>query len=120
MTPTEANPPSQVGRHQSRRLPVSDDLRAECRHGSQGLGPDVLVAVLNISPGGLSALLAGPVRQGQQFRIEFRVEGQRGSLRCPARVVWTLPLERGRHLAGLCFDFPLSRATTQLFALWFQ
>ncbi len=106
---------ARTNRRSSRRVPVNRLARIECRRGSLGLGPNLLVSVLDISETGVRVVLKAAVDADQEAEVLLQGPGIARPVKRLARVVWSLALEMG-YCAGLHFDKPLRFAELQRLA----
>jgi len=67
------------------------------------LGPDLTLAVLDISEGGIRLLLKGPLGKGEQIELSLDDTGQVEVFHIGAEVVWAQPTRGGRYTVGLRF-----------------
>ncbi len=112
--------PPQVNRRSSRRMPPNRLARVECRRGGLGLGPNLLLSILDISETGIRLVLRAPIEAGQEAEVLLQGLGITRPEKRLARVVWVLPLDEGGYCAGLHFDKPLRYVDLQRLARAFQ
>jgi hypothetical protein len=98
---------SPANRRNSRRFPVSNLAKIECRKGSLGLGPNLVVEPLDVSETGIRLVLKAALEPGHEAEIVLHGTGLSRPLKRLARVVWSLALETGTFVVGLRFDRPL-------------
>jgi hypothetical protein len=70
------------------RRPPRPGTRVEVRRGQLGMGPDVALALLDVSEAGARIRLKAPVRPGDAVEVALWPPGGARSVRGPARVVW--------------------------------
>ena len=111
-TPTR---PPQANRRASRRVRVGGGARLECRRGSCGLGPDLTLAVHDLSETGVCLVLKLPAKRGQEVELVIHGAGLARPLRRIGRVVWAVPAEDGCRV-GIHFSKPLAYMDVQAVA----
>jgi hypothetical protein len=108
-----------MGHINRRRLPrrvARDGAKVFCFADPAGTGPDLAVALLDVSAGGIQLVVGEPVRSGHEVCIGLQgpVEATPRAVR--ARVLWCVALADGRHAAGVKFLKPLGAAALRAFA----
>jgi hypothetical protein len=103
-TPTTLSP---ANRRNSRRFGINGSAKIECRKGSLGLGPNLLVATLDISESGIRLVLKAHLPPKQEVEIQLQGGGLVKPLKCLAKVAWSLALEDGTFCTGIHFDRPV-------------
>lgn len=95
-------------RRRARRQGPAGTTRVRAYANALGLGPNVALAVLDLSETGARLLLKQEVPAGRE--IEVRLEGNSRSVKALARVVWSVPAADGSFCAGAEFAKPLAYA----------
>jgi hypothetical protein len=113
MDQTQRSTASVHNRRASRRLAVTSLARIEFRKGALGLGPNLHVNTLDLSENGIRLVVRAEIAPGQEGEVLVGGVGLSRAIKRIARVVWVLPLEGGRWIAGLHFDSPLPYAALQ-------
>ena len=80
----------------------------EVRRGALAAAPDVALALLDVSEGGLRVRVRGRLRPGDRVLVNVLPPGGAWSAGGPAEVRWCTPAEDGTAEAGVRFDRPLS------------
>ena len=88
-----------------RRSPRAD-ARVECRR--VGSGPDVAIALLDVSARGLKLAVHGPLQRGERVRVAVGPPAEPWSYHGPAVVRWSVPGAEGTALVGLRLRRPLT------------
>jgi hypothetical protein len=113
------SPPAEAAAARNRRLcprfPATGCNRFECRAGTLGLGPDLCLAVLDLSETGAGVILRSAVPDGQEVEVVMSAAGMNKPLKRLAKVVWSQPLEGNGVRAGLQFERRLPFAELQRF-----
>ena len=98
-----------MGRPPAARPPgPRSGARAEVRRGALAAAPDVALALLDVSEGGLRVRVRGRLRPGDRVLVNVLPPGGAWSAGGPAEVRWCTPAEDGTAEAGVRFDRPLS------------
>jgi hypothetical protein len=84
-------------------------IKAACRSGRMGLGPNLAHGLVDLSTHGAGLILTTARVKGQEVDVCFVAPYGR-PLQVAGQVVWTAPLGNGRFRAGLRFIKPLSYA----------
>jgi hypothetical protein len=96
----------------SRRWPVRENVKVECRKGRIGVGPNLAETALDLGETETRLLLRTPLPRGQEVEVLFHGAGP-----CPVkRVGWVLrsvPLEGNEHVVRLALHPALSYAEVQ-------
>jgi hypothetical protein len=79
--------PAPERRTSERRAPRLG-TRVEVRRGQLGMGPEIAVALVDLSEGGARIRLTAPVKPGDHVEVALWPPGGARSVRGPARVVW--------------------------------
>jgi hypothetical protein len=96
-------------------MPLRLSVRAECRRGSLGLGPNLLLRPLDLSETGARLVLRDALSKGQEVELLFAAGGARPVKRL-AHVIWSLPAEGG-HVVGLRFSSCVGYPDVQALAM---
>jgi hypothetical protein len=100
MTPAK---PNHERRAYRRRVPKGG-VRVTCQLGALGLGPNVAVAVLDVSEGGARLAVTAAVPPGQEVEVTFAAPTLGRPVRRMAALVWCTPRDPGTWWAGARFD----------------
>jgi hypothetical protein len=82
------------------------DARVECRR--VGPGPDVAIALLDVSARGLKLAVRGLLRRGERVRVAVGLPGEPWAYHGPAVVRWSVPGAEGTALVGLRLRRPFT------------
>src|SRR5262249_43671521 len=93
----------------ARRRSPKGGTKARCYKSTLGLGPDVALAVLDISETGARLLLRAPVKPGQEVEVDLEHIAYR-PVKVQAQVIWAIPTADGHYCVGTRFDRPISYA----------
>jgi hypothetical protein len=93
-----------VNRRASRRAPLRGTVRLECRKGSLGLGPNLVVTPLDISETGVRLILNLSLKRGQEVEVLLIGGGYSRPLKKIGTVIWSVPAENDGHVTGIRFD----------------
>jgi hypothetical protein len=94
-------------RRSARRRAASGNIRFECRPGTLGLGPSILLRVRDLSQTG--ALLQLKAAVSVKDEVEFSCDGPGVRVaKLYAKVVWAQAQNDGSFLVGIHFQRPLS------------
>jgi hypothetical protein len=91
------------------RQAANRSVRAECRVGSHGLGPDIGAVLFDVSEGGLRLALGATVSAGQEVEVVLALPWGR-NFRLVADVVWCAVRDQATYWAGLKLRHPLTYA----------
>jgi hypothetical protein len=94
--PTTAN----VNRRGSRRQQVKRSTRVSCFRGPLGIGPNLLVSVLDVSETGVRLVLKELVEKGRSLEVHLEGVWQREPIKVSAEVVWVVPTADGNFCVG--------------------
>jgi hypothetical protein len=92
-----------ANRRRSRRAPLKQMVRLECRKGTLGLGKNLAVAALDLSETGVRVLLSDTVSPGQEVEVLLSGIGHAKATRRVGRVVWAVAT--ADHLVGVGIAF---------------
>lgn len=87
------------------RRPARVNVRVECRR--PGPGPDVAIALLDVSPRGLKLAVRGVLRRGERVWVAAGPPGEPWAYHGPAAVRWCVPGAEETALVGLRLRRPL-------------
>jgi hypothetical protein len=93
-----------VNRRASRRAPLRGTIVVECRKGSLGLGPNLVVYPLDISETGVRVVLKAELKRGQEVEVVIMGGGYTRPLKKRATVIWSVPSADNAHVTGIRFD----------------
>ena len=93
-------------RRDADRRPARAGVRVECRPAGQG--PDVAIALLDVSARGLKVAVRGLLRRGARVRLAVGSPGDSWAYHGPAAVRWCVPGAEGTALVGLRLRRPLT------------
>jgi PilZ domain len=79
-----------------------------CLRGSLGLGPNLAVALLDLSESGAGLVLTEALLPGEEVELSLEGIGGGPPVKVRGEVVWSAPAEGGRHRTGVRFRQPLS------------
>ena len=98
----EAPPASASGpeRRGGARRPAKPGVRAEVRRGALGLGPDLGLALLDVSADGLRIRLREAVRAGEEVEVGLQ-PADGAAIRTRGRIIWCRPAGGWAFLAGV-------------------
>ena len=110
--------PTANRRRAPRRKPKKSS-RVFCHSGRYGLGPNIAVALLDVSETGVRLILRVPLAVGDEVEIGLDGIGERRPSKAAAQVVWCMPLADGNYCVGARFEKPLRWVLLQALAsLW--
>lgn len=112
---SEPTPPAthQSNRRASRRGPLRTNIHVECRKGTMGLGPNLLIASQDISETGMRITLNAVLEKGQEVEIVLHGIARGKPVKRSARIVWVVPGENNTCSVGVRFDRVLEYAAMQ-------
>jgi hypothetical protein len=90
-------------RRRSRRQLPKPTTEISCRSQTQIIGPDLAVAVLDISADGIRLLVNTPLEKGQRIEVDLEGIGYCRPLKLNAEVVWSLKTADGNWCLGAKF-----------------
>src|SRR5947209_4678294 len=103
---TSSARPSGDGRRRGcPRWEARPDVRVACHPAGDRLGPDVAVALLDLSEVGARLLVSAPLPRGEELMLGLTAdrEGQGAALGVPAVVAWYVPAPGGGYWVGVTF-----------------
>jgi hypothetical protein len=110
---TTNSPTRQTNRRQSRRFPASGTARVECRKGTIGLGPNLVLRALDISETGIRLICKQALDKGTEVELLFSGVGMARPLKRLAQVSRVSACEDGSFCLGVQFDRRLNFAELQ-------
>ena len=99
------NEPTVTGseRRRSRRQRPKPSTEIACRPQTVIVGPDVAVAVLDISADGIRLMVNAPLEKGQRIEVDLEGIGYCRPLQLSAEVIWSLETADGNWCIGAKF-----------------
>jgi hypothetical protein len=82
-----------VNRRLSRRRPAKSGITVVCHANSLGLGPNIGLALFDVSEGGARLTVKVPLEPRQEIAIDLCSVGHRKSVKSLAEVVWCAPVQ---------------------------
>jgi hypothetical protein len=104
MEPTNNPTRPRVNRRASRRSALRGTIKVECRKGSLGLGPNLVLYPLDISETGVRVVLKVELKRGQEVEVLLTGGGSPRPMKKRATVIWSLPTEADAYVTGIRFD----------------
>jgi hypothetical protein len=95
---------TRTNKRSSLRKPARRTVKVHCRKGTLGLGPNVAVAFLDVSEGGVRLLVKAPLEPGDEVEVALHGYGLPEAIVRVAHVTWALPVDDGQHAVGLRFQ----------------
>ena len=95
-------PLERITRHFARKRP-RPAVAARCHLATQPSGPNLALAIRDVSPGGLGLITTDVLPKNQQVQIEIASPGAPTAVKRLGVVVWSQPSE-STFLAGISFD----------------
>ncbi len=99
---------SQANRRSSRRLSTRRTATIEICKGALGLGKNIAVQLLDISEGGVRAIVSSELLNKQEVEVTLSGYGVRKSIKRLSAVSWVHKLETGEFAVGIHFDKALA------------
>jgi hypothetical protein len=105
-SPTPAQAPSrrQSNRRAALRRAARGGSRVACRKGVLGLGPNIAVALLDVSETGVRLLVKEALKPRQEVEVCLLAPGHVREFKHAGQIVWTVPAADGNHAVGIAFD----------------
>jgi hypothetical protein len=99
------NEPTASGseRRRSRRERPKPTTEIACRPQTLIVGPDVAVAVLDISADGIRLMVNAPLKKGQRIEVDLEGIGYSRPIKLNAEVIWSLETADGNWCIGAKF-----------------
>ena len=98
------NQSSQANRRASKRQTTRNSVKIEIRKGALGLGPNLTLQILDISEGGLRAVVKINLASKQETEVLMSGHGLAKAIKRQATVTWSVELESGEFAVGLRFE----------------
>ena len=99
-------------RGSARRRPKGG-TKAVCRRGAMGLGPNLALAVLDVSEAGARLLLGAALPKGQEVEISLAGPGIQRDVTRLGEVVWSVQTADGSHCVGIRFHKRIEYSSLQ-------
>jgi hypothetical protein len=99
-----SEPAAKPNRRLSIRRQPKGRLRAACRKGAMGLGPNLALTVLDLSETGVRLTVAPGLTPGQQVSVTVEGAGTPRPIERMGTVIWLVPAADGTFCAGVRFD----------------
>jgi hypothetical protein len=90
-------------RRRSSRKPPRAGAEVACRPEPVTIGPNLALAVLDLSADGIRLLVKAPLETGQKIEVDLEGIGYCRPLKLAAEVVWSLPTADGNWCVGARF-----------------
>ncbi len=90
-------------RRRSRRQRPKPTTEIACRPQTLIIGPDVALAVLDISADGIRLMVNAPLEKGQRIEVDLEGIGYCRPLKLNAEVIWSLATADGNWCIGAKF-----------------
>ena len=110
-------PPRQPERREDLRCNPEGQVEVTCRPGVSGLGPDIALALLDVSAGGARLMVKSALSVGQVVEVCLYPAVPAPGLRRAARVVWSTEARGGYYFVGVRFEAPLDPESTRTLRL---
>ena len=104
---TEPNPPGR-NRRLNRRRPAKHRVKVVCRANAMDLGPNLALAVLDVSETGMRLMVKDLLRPGREVSVSLEGQSIRRPLLRVADVAWCVPAADGAYCLGVSFQKRLS------------
>jgi hypothetical protein len=101
---TPAKPISSANRRRGMRKAPRSTVKVECRHGSSGLGKNLVIQFRDISEGGARLVIKEALGPKEEVEVLIFGSSQSKPLKRLANACWVLPLEDGHFCVGLEFQ----------------
>jgi hypothetical protein len=109
---SQSNPP-QKNRRLFARRPPKRTTKASGHKGALGLGPNVVVSVVDLSETGARLVVKVPLEPRQEVEVELQGQSHPRPLKFPAKVVWSAGAGEGTYTVGVVFERRLSYTELQ-------
>jgi hypothetical protein len=93
-------PTKRLPRLRARRNPPKANCKVSCRRGTLGLGPNLALAILDVSELGIRLLVREALEPRQEIEVGLEGLGHARPLRVAAQVVWCVATADGFHCIG--------------------
>jgi hypothetical protein len=90
-------------RRRARRQRPKPTTEIACRPQTLIVGPDVAVAVLDISADGIRLMVNAPLEKGQRIEVNLEGIGYSRPIKLNAEVIWSLATADGNWCIGAKF-----------------
>jgi hypothetical protein len=112
---SEPNPPSppEKNRRLSPRRHPKRTTKATGHKGVLGLGPNVVLSVVDLCENGARLVVKVPLEKGQEVEVNLQGQSHARPLKLPAVVVWSVPTADGNYSVGVTFRRRLSYTELQ-------
>ncbi|HEV3263293.1 MAG TPA: PilZ domain-containing protein [Gemmataceae bacterium] len=108
-----ANTAPDTNRRSAPRRQPKKASKFVCRRGKLGLGPNIAVALLDVSENGIRLIAKTPLEPDTDMEIGLQPIGAHRPTLVIARVMWCIPLADGNHCVGARFEKLLPYAFLQ-------
>ena len=98
-----ANDKSGSNRRAAARRSPKRTTQVICYANALGLGPNIAVALLDVSESGARLKVKVPIELNKEIEINLTGIGHRQPLKVIGQVVWCVPIEGGSHAIGVKF-----------------
>ncbi len=105
-----AGTPGGRDRRREPRCLARGGIRVLCRKGAHGLGPNLALALLDVSQTGARLAVGPALTPGQEVDVCLMAPGWAREQRRPGLVVWCVAAADGAHLIGVRFGSRLPPA----------
>src|SRR4051812_12478558 len=103
---TEQTTARTTNKRRSRRAPPKGTTKVRAYKGPMGLGPNLAVAILDVSETGLRLVLRSDLPKGQEIEVNLDNVSTK-PIKVIADVIWSLPMADGNFCVGVSFQKPL-------------
>jgi hypothetical protein len=97
-------PTKRLPRPRARRNPAKASCKVSCRRGALGLGPNLALAILDVSETGTCLRVREPLEPRQEIEIGVEGLGHSRPLRLPSQVAWCVGTADGFCCIGARFE----------------
>lgn len=98
----------QINRRRSMRRRARTSVKAECRRGTLGFGPNLAIDVLDLADTGIRILVREALEELAEVEIIMTSYGIRQPLKRAGLVRWVVKLENGSYCIGVEFQKPIT------------
>jgi hypothetical protein len=99
-----SEPPSRPNKRLSRRRLPKDAIRVICQKGTLELGPNLALALLNLSEDGACVLLKEALKPREDVVLNLETVISLRPVKCPGQVAWCQPVGDGTYSVGIRFE----------------
>ena len=96
--------PSARNRRLSQRRPAKGRLRVICRRGGLDLGPNLALAVLDLSETGVRLVVKEALEPGREVSVSLEGQSNLRPILRVGNVAWCVPSADGSHCVGVCYQ----------------